>query len=87
MANNATTTQQEEASIHDAPIGHGNSPAAWTCVFIMMIGVAASCVGFVMASHLVFWSGLVVVAIGLVVGWIMKKAGFGVDGHKLKSAH
>ena len=89
MANHATVTEQEtaqSASMHDEVIGHGNSPAAWTCVLVMTVGCLVSAIGFMMASHLVFWGGMGVVAIGLIVGWIMKKAGYGVDGDKLKGS-
>ncbi|MFZ3454459.1 HGxxPAAW family protein [Arthrobacter sp. 7Tela_A1] len=73
------------ASIHDETIGHGNTPAAWTCVLIMIAGALVSSIGFVIASMLVFIAGLVVMALGLVVGWIMRKAGYGVGGSKLKN--
>ncbi len=75
-------------SIHDESVGHGNSPAAWTCVFVMILGAAIASVGYIMASHLVFWTGVGVMFVGLIVGYIMKKAGYGVGGHKLsKSDH
>ncbi|WP_336713491.1 HGxxPAAW family protein [Arthrobacter sp. USHLN218] len=91
MAHHATATEQETAdtapSIHDEVIGHGNSPAAWTCVLIMTVGCIIAAVGFIMASNLVFWGfGIGIVVIGLIVGWIMKKAGYGVDGSKLQSS-
>jgi uncharacterized membrane protein len=91
MGNHATVTEQSSneqtvSSIHDEVIGHGNSPAAWTCVLIMIVGSIAAGIGFVMASHLVFWAGIAVMFIGLIVGGIMKKAGYGVDGDKLMNS-
>jgi hypothetical protein len=53
----------------------------------MMIGAIVSCIGFVIASNPVFWGGVVVIAIGLIVGWAMRKAGYGVGGSKLKNQH
>lgn len=87
-ATNETETQQysEAASIHDEVIGHGNSPAAWTAVFVMMFGAAVASVGFILASHLVFWAGVAVMPVGLVIGLIMKKAGYGVGGDKLNNS-
>ncbi|WP_026530647.1 HGxxPAAW family protein [Haematomicrobium sanguinis] len=98
MANNAAVKNQsnvdENKSIHDEPLGHGSTPAAWACVTIMIIGVIVSCIGFIVTSAAdrnvgiaMFWAGLVVVAIGLIVGWIMRRAGYGVGGDKLKSDH
>ncbi|WP_083521505.1 HGxxPAAW family protein [Arthrobacter luteolus] len=74
---------EAHASIHDETIGHGNTPAAWTCVLIMIVGGLVSSIGFVMASWVVFGSGLGLMVVGLIVGWAMRKAGYGVGGSKL----
>ncbi|CEA07978.1 hypothetical protein BN1051_01312 [Arthrobacter saudimassiliensis] len=74
------------ASIHDETIGHGNTPAAWTCVLIMIVGAGISSVGYIIASVLWFVIGLAVMGAGLIVGWAMKKAGYGVNGSKLKNS-
>ena len=74
---------ERHASIHDETIGHGNTPAAWTCVLIMMAGGLISSIGFVIASVLWFCIGLGVMVLGLLVGFAMKKAGYGVGGSKL----
>ncbi|MEV7606735.1 HGxxPAAW family protein [Paenarthrobacter sp. NPDC089322] len=80
-ANQATSTMASHA---DA-IGHGNSPAAWTCVIVMLVGALISSIAFVIASTPIFIGGLVVMVLGLVAGWAMRKAGYGVGGSKLKS--
>ncbi|NKX56022.1 HGxxPAAW family protein [Arthrobacter mobilis] len=88
MANTATSQAQQDegvVDIHAEPIGHGNSPAAWTCVLIMLVGAVAAAIGFIIASHLVFWISIAVMVVGLIVGGIMKKAGYGVGGSKLKN--
>lgn len=95
--NNATAVKSNDsaashAAMHDETIGHGNSPAAWTCVLVMLVGAALSSFAYVFASTegnfdlgtILFWVGIVVMFIGLLVGYAMKKAGFGVGGHKLK---
>ncbi|MBD7993945.1 hypothetical protein H9639_01350 [Arthrobacter sp. Sa2CUA1] len=74
---------EAHASIHDETIGHGNTPAAWTCVLIMIVGALVSSIGFVLASWVVFGGGLGLMAVGLIVGWVMRKAGYGVGGSKL----
>lgn len=94
MGSNATVTAVDtkpeneaaaHASIHDETIGHGNTPAAWTCVLIMMIGGAVSSVAYINASFLWFFIGLGLMVLGLAVGFILKKAGYGVGGSKLSS--
>ncbi len=64
--------------------GHGNSPAAWTAVIIMLVGFAIGTLAFwFVIPWLVFASaGLVVV--GALVGFILGKLGYGVGGDKLQ---
>ena len=84
----------EHAPSHDETIGHGNSPAAWTCVFVMLAGAAVSSFAFIFASTegnkdagtILFWIGALIMVIGLALGLILKKAGFGVGGHRLKNS-
>ncbi|MEU9183483.1 HGxxPAAW family protein [Streptomyces sp. NPDC048484] len=56
---------------------HGHTPAAWTGVIIAVIGFCVSGAFMVMASPLGFWAGLVIVALGGVVGMVMSAAGLG----------
>ncbi|MCC9204955.1 HGxxPAAW family protein [Arthrobacter sp. zg-Y769] len=77
---------ESHASIHDETIGHGNTPAAWACVLIMIIGAAVSSVAYIMASYIGFFAGIAVMLVGLLVGFIMRKAGYGVNGSKLKKS-
>ncbi|MCX4630398.1 MULTISPECIES: HGxxPAAW family protein [unclassified Streptomyces] len=62
---------------------HGHTPAAWTGVTIAFIGFCISGAFMVIANPLGFWAGLVVVALGGVVGLAMKAAGMGAP----KAAH
>ncbi|GAA1218365.1 DUF6704 family protein [Rhodoglobus aureus] len=63
--------------------GHGNSPAAWTAVVIMLVAFTIGTLAFwFVVPWLVFASaGLVVV--GLIVGLVLRKLGYGVGGDKL----
>ncbi|MFC9298680.1 HGxxPAAW family protein [Streptomyces sp. NPDC057011] len=60
-----------------AGTSHGHTPAAWTGVIIAFIGFCISGAFMVLANPWGFWAGLVVVAIGGVVGMAMKAAGMG----------
>ncbi|MCX5407895.1 hypothetical protein OHA37_29000 [Streptomyces sp. NBC_00335] len=66
-----------------AGTSHGHTPAAWTGVTIAVIGFCISGAFMVLANPLGFYAGLVVVAIGGVVGAAMKAAGMGAP----KAAH
>ncbi|MDH6180957.1 F0F1-type ATP synthase assembly protein I [Microbacteriaceae bacterium SG_E_30_P1] len=68
--------------------GHGNSPAAWTAVVIMLVGFTIGTIAFFfdLAWLVVASAGLVVV--GAVVGWLLSKAGYGVGGSRVtQKAH
>ncbi|WP_406167764.1 HGxxPAAW family protein [Streptomyces sp. NBC_00996] len=56
---------------------HGHTPAAWTGVIIAFIGFCVAGAFMVMANPLGFWAGMVVIALGGVVGMAMRAAGLG----------
>ena len=59
---------------------HGNTPAAWTGVFLILVGFVVAGIGLVIDSMLVFWIGVVLAPVGVVVGKIMQKMGLGAEG-------
>lgn len=63
---------------------HGHTPAAWTGVTIAFIGFCVSGAFMVLAQPAGFWAGLGVVALGGVVGWLMRGMGLGQpkDAHE-----
>ncbi len=91
MSNRSASTAGSAAATedvdHSVELGHGNSPAAWTTVAIMLVGAAIACIAFALgsAATVLFIIGMVIMLIGLGVGYGMRAAGYGVGGHKLKS--
>jgi len=91
MSNKSATSSVaatvQEPMDHSVELGHGNSPAAWTCVAIMLFGCIVGCIAFVIgeSATIVFWAGVAIMVIGLITGMVMKKIGYGVDGSKLKN--
>lgn len=69
--------------------GHGHSPAAWAAVLVMTIGFAVGAFGFWFVSMLLIWVAVVLVVVGLILGWILAKLGFGVAGPRYvpKNSH
>jgi len=65
--------------------GHGNSVASWTTVTIIMVASALGTWFFWEDQPNLVWASAGLAAAGLVVGWILKKAGYGVGGSKTKS--
>jgi uncharacterized membrane protein AbrB (regulator of aidB expression) len=62
--------------------GHGHSPAAWAMVIIMLAGVAFGTLFFYLEMPALVWASVVVIVVGPIVGFAMKRAGYGVDGPK-----
>lgn len=60
--------------------GHGDSPAAWTAVIVMLLGIAAGTVFFFLQMPVLVYVCVGVVVLGLVLGFILAKAGYGVNG-------
>ncbi|MFZ4895132.1 DUF6704 family protein [Plantibacter sp. Mn2098] len=62
--------------------GHGHSPAAWTAVIIMLVAFAIGTLAFWLDLPAIVWASVGLLIVGAVVGWIMGKAGYGVNGTK-----
>jgi len=62
--------------------GHGHSPAAWTAVVVMLVGVTAGTVAFCLEQPLFVWISVGIILIGALLGPILAKAGYGVKGPK-----
>ncbi|MGH3509345.1 MAG: HGxxPAAW family protein [Nocardioidaceae bacterium] len=58
---------------------HGNTPAAWTLVTIVLVGFVVGGVGVILEQMAVLWVGVGIGAVGLVVGLIMRRMGLGVE--------
>ena len=58
---------------------HGNTPAAWTGVTIILIGFVIGGIGLMIPNWPVFWAGVVVGILGPVVGKIMQSMGMGAE--------
>lgn len=62
--------------------GHGHSPAAWTAVIIMLAALSLGTLFFFLEMPVLVWICAALVVVGLLVGWAMAKAGYGVNGPK-----
>lgn len=62
--------------------GHGHSPAAWTAVIIMLVAFTIGTTAFFLDIAWLVWASAALVIVGLLVGWGMAKAGYGVGGDK-----
>jgi hypothetical protein len=58
---------------------HGNSPAAWTAVIVIMVGSLVSSFAVWFSQPWLFFTGLGICVLGLIAGKVMAMMGFGVD--------
>lgn len=62
--------------------GHGHSPAAWTAVLIMLVALAVGTVALFFSQLWLIVAAAVLFVLGPIVGFILSKAGYGVNGPK-----
>jgi hypothetical protein len=62
---------------------HGNTPAAWTAVFVALAGFVVGGLALMLSpvSMPLFWVGLAMLPVALVVFVVMTKMGLGDAGH------
>lgn len=60
-----------------AELDHGSTPAAWTAVIVMLVGMSISGVAMILNQPMYFWLGMALLPIGGAAGWLMAKAGLG----------
>src|SRR5690349_14408739 len=65
------------------PFGHGHSTAAWTAVFIVMLGSLVMCISVVVGLLWLGIVGAVIVVAGGVAGKLLGAMGFGAKGHSV----
>ncbi|MCU1432156.1 MAG: hypothetical protein JWP95_1261 [Actinotalea sp.] len=79
MADRSNDSNAELAHLPVAspPRNHGHTTAAWVTVGMVLLGSTISSVAVVLARPWLFWAGLGVVLVGVVVGRVLKMLGFG----------
>jgi hypothetical protein len=58
---------------------HGNTPAAWTAVLLILASFVVGGIGLMIGSMAVFWIGVALTPLGLVAGLTMSKMGYGAS--------
>jgi len=58
---------------------HGNTPAAWTAVIIGLAAFVVGGIGLMAGSMVVFWSGVALAPLALIVGGVMSRMGLGAS--------
>lgn len=69
-------------SIESDP-GHGNSPAAWTAVIIMLVAFAIGTLAFWFSIAWLVFASVGLLVVGALTGLVLGRLGYGVGGDKL----
>ena len=56
---------------------HGQTPAAWTTVIIIMLAFVVGTLGVMLGNWVMFWVGVGLVVVGAIVGRVMQAMGMG----------
>jgi len=67
----------------EADPGHGNSPAAWTTVIIMLVAVTVGTFAFWFTVVWLVWASVGLFIVAAIIGVVLGKLGYGVGGDKL----
>ena len=65
--------------------GHGNSVASWTTVTIILVAFTIGTLFFFLDNAAMVWASAALAGLGLVTGWVLKRAGYGVGGKHTKA--
>ncbi len=60
---------------------HGNTPAAWTAVVVALAGFVVGGIGLMVRSYPMFWVGVALAPVALVVLGVLNKMGYGSSRH------
>lgn len=66
--------------------GHGDSVAAWTAVIVILVAFVAGTIAYWFDQPALVFASAGLAVIGLVLGFLLKAAGYGVGGSKSKPA-
>ena len=67
--------------------GHGDSVASWAAVILIIFAVTVGTFAFWFDLAPLVWASAVVAVLGVPVGILLKRAGYGVGGAKSKKNH
>ncbi|MDF2846612.1 MAG: hypothetical protein K0R97_594 [Oerskovia sp.] len=77
MAEKPQTTEISYLPPSAPPTNHGHTVAAWFTMIGIIVGAVVAGVAVAMAQVWLFWVGMVVVALALVGGGVLRNMGYG----------
>lgn len=65
---------------HDESPSHGNSPAAWALVGMVIVGLMVAGIGALASLWIVMWIGVAITVLSAPVSFFMRISGRGANG-------
>lgn len=59
------------------PTNHGHTTAAWVTVSVVLVGAVVAAAAVVAAMPWLFWAGIAVIVVGVVLGLVLRALGLG----------
>lgn len=84
-AQNVTVTEKLNLPPTAAPTNHGKTVAAWFTTYAVVIAFTIAGLGVAFALPWLFWVGLGLVALSLIVARLLVSAGYGQGGAKTRA--
>jgi multisubunit Na+/H+ antiporter MnhG subunit len=78
-------SKENNMSQNSTEPGHGNSVASWTTVIIILVAFSIGTLFFWLDNAAMVWASAALAVLGPVVGWVLKRAGYGVGGEHTKA--
>ncbi|WP_298460025.1 HGxxPAAW family protein [uncultured Cellulomonas sp.] len=82
-----STSRSETAYLPPSapPMNHGHTTAAWTMTVLVIVGFTVGAVGMVLAFSWLFWTGVGLTVLGVLLGKILQLMGFGQGGDRTRA--
>jgi flagellar biosynthesis protein FliP len=84
-AQNATTTEKLNLPPTAAPTNHGKTVAAWFTTYAVIVAFLVAGLGVAFALAWLFWVGIGLVVLSLIIARVLVAAGYGQGGAKTRA--
>ena len=84
-AQHATTTEKLNLPPTAAPTNHGKTVAAWFTTYAVIVAFLVAGLGVAFALTWLFWVGIGLVALSLIIARVLVSAGYGQGGAKTRA--
>jgi hypothetical protein len=78
--------ERSHLPVASPPRNHGHTTAAWVLVVVVLIGAVVSAAAVMAGQPVLFWIGLGIVLVGVILGKVLRMLGFGQPAEPTRPA-